>query len=154
LAGFLPCVLAGLLPADARTRRKRKHRRPRGHGGAPVDSAGGSSGHGEPQPCFPGAPCIVEAGGNLRDCDLRFAGNTRCLACNFTGANFAGKFFDASDDVSGSIFTNACLVGEDLSQSEASGVTFDNAVLCLTVMPDGSENNSGCDLGTPCCPTR
>lgn len=54
----------------------------------------------------------------------------------------------ARGDLSG-----ACLVDADFTDATfANNTNLYNAIFCRTIMPNGQPNNSGCALGTPCCP--
>lgn len=52
----------------------------------------------------------------------------------------------------GSNLTKVCLVGAGEFGAKLLGVNAANAVMCRTKMPNGAPNNSGCSLGSECCP--
>ena len=108
------------------------------------------------EPCWRDGACIPSTGANVSYCDLE--GSTAftgldCTRCNLCRSNLRGV------DASGATFTRAnlsyaCLVDANLSGATVAGNTnLSYAVLCRTTMPNGSLNNSGCHLGTDCCPT-
>ena len=144
---LLGAALLGHDP-DAALAKRRKRKR-RGRGGDDDDNRG------ETPLCFQGSPCLIKQGANLRDCnffnsdDLR---NGNCQGCVLSGANLAGADLSGAS-LQGAILGDACLVDADLSGADVDGVLFDEVIFCRTIMPDGSENNSGCERATRCCQT-
>ena len=104
--------------------------------------------------CWRAGACIPKKGANVSQCNL--AGYTapsslNCTGCNISRANLRGAI------LSGANFTKANLSGACLIDADFTGAIFANntnlanAVFCRTIMPDGTENNSGCTAGTACC---
>jgi hypothetical protein len=106
--------------------------------------------------CFPGDSCIPGTARINTRCDFSGSALFRGLAAqasnlsqaNFTLADLSGANLRAAN------LRGACLVGADLMSAIVDESTrFTGAIFCQTTMPDGSVNNSGCQLGTACCPT-
>ncbi len=147
LGGLLASLL---LPLEAAARGKGKDRNRQRKG---KDKKHASA---EVEPCWRAGACIPKKGANVSQCDLAdyTASDTlNCTRCNLSRANLNGA------DLRGVNFTRANLSGACLVDADFTGATFANntnlynAIFCRTIMPDGSPNNSGCDSGTPCCPT-
>ena len=150
-AALLGAALLGHDPDATLAKRRKRKRRGRGD-----DDDDDDDDDGETPLCFQGSPCLVKQGANLQDCnfansiDLR---NSNCRGCVLSGANLAGADLSGAN-LQGAILDGACLVNADLGRADVSGVLFDKTILCGTIMPDGSINNSGCDRSTRCCPRR
>lgn len=142
-------LLAPLLPGVAgEAKRGRGERRRRGKSRRRV-----------PEPpraiCYGGAPCQVGPRANLAWCDFSGSNALRgadCASCNLGAANLAGA------DARGAILRSAnlggaCLVDADLAGARMGSANLRGAVFCRTTMPNGTENNSGCDRPTSCCQT-
>ena len=106
--------------------------------------------------CYGGSNCTPGPGKNLSTCN--FAGSSTLKGKNLKGANL-GNASVARGDASGANLQGAnlggtCLVDARLTGAKINSSTnFAAAIRCRTTMPDGSINNSGCNLGTTCCPT-
>jgi uncharacterized protein YjbI with pentapeptide repeats/DNA-binding beta-propeller fold protein YncE len=106
-----------------------------------------------PATCCSSNACLPGPGTNLGKCCLE---DQNLASANLKGANLS------SANVSRSILTNAnfrnanlsktCFVDADVTGASFSGANSGKAIFCRTQTDDG-EDNSGCDLGTPCCPT-
>jgi hypothetical protein len=177
LAALLAGLVAPLLPGhDAAAKRKTKHRntgrgsnrdRDKDHGKGKrkaqaknKDNKNTKKNRAQaaavPAKCFNGSPCIPGPGKNLAKCN--FGGSSALKNKNVKGANLGGANLAGADasgaNFSGANLGDACLVGAILTGARINGSTnLGGAIFCRTTMPDGSENNSGCDKGTPCCPT-
>jgi hypothetical protein len=106
--------------------------------------------------CFPGDSCIPGTARLNARCDFSGSALFRGLAAqasnlsqaNFTQADLSGANLRAAN------LRGACLVGANLTSAIVDQSTrFTGAIFCQTTMPDGSVNNSGCQLATACCPT-
>jgi len=104
--------------------------------------------------CWRSGACVLKKGANASRCDLAgyaAPANLDCTGCNLSRANLR----DAS--LQGVNLTRANLSGACLVNANFSGATFTtntnlaNAIFCNTTMPDGSINNSGCNIGSECC---
>jgi hypothetical protein len=126
--------------------RKRKDKTRKGKGRQKVRSEAAS--------CCSDSLCTPGKGKNLKKCcyvDDDVSGR------NFSGANLSKASFidtDATDaDFRRANLGNACFVDSDITGARVDDSTnLDGAIFCRTQTETG-ENNSGCDLGTPCCPT-
>lgn len=154
-------LLAGLLlPLEAAARKKGKQRKRTGKDRDKGKGKGKATKHkdatAEAEPCWRAGACIPKKGANVSRCDLGGyspSATLDCTGCNISRANLHGA------NLSGANLTRANLSGSCLVDATLSGATTTNstnlynAIFCNTVMADGSINNSGCNLGTPCCPT-
>jgi hypothetical protein len=154
LAGILAGAVSTFLPLIGEARRqnkktKRKRRNRRNEPGKALQPEK------PPQTCLPGSSCIVEEAASLRNCDLSGSSVLReanCIACSLDGANLLQA--DASGAKLGAASLNgACLVLANLFGADVDGASFNNAIFCGTIMPDGSINDSGCDRTDECCQT-
>jgi DNA-binding beta-propeller fold protein YncE len=106
-----------------------------------------------PTTCCSRNACKPGPGANLGKCcfeDAELAGQ------NFKGANLGSTNFSRA------ILTNAnfssanlgktCFVDADVTGARFGNANLSTAIFCRTQTDDG-EDNSGCDRGTPCCPT-
>jgi hypothetical protein len=108
-------------------------------------------------PCYPaGTGCVPGKGKNNSGCDFSHSSvfvNRDARGSNLSNANFSGADVWGADfrgaNLSGACFVDATLFRAKLGAS----VNLGGAVFCRTLMPDGSVDNSGCDLATACCPT-
>jgi hypothetical protein len=124
---------------DQRNKKKRK-RKNRGAGAAPGQCC-------DRQGCTPGK------GKHLQRCCFD---DRDLTARTFTGANLSGASF-ARADLTGANFAGANLDQTCFVDANATGTRFGNAnrgnaIFCRTETASGFDN-SGCDRGTPCCPT-
>lgn len=107
------------------------------------------------RPCFPGIGCVPGQGSDNAGCDFSYS--TAFFEGDFHGSDFSGANFTgaqmAGSNLQGADLAGACLVGANLLKADLDGADLDEAILCRTLMPDGSTNDSGCDAGTRCCPT-
>lgn len=139
IGGLLTGVL---LPLDAAARGKGKRRKR-------VQA--------QEEPCWRAGACIVSKGSNVSRCDL--SGDTApdgldCTRCNLSRANLYQADFSGVDFTRANL-SGACLVDADFRDATfANSTNLANAIFCRTTMPDGSLNNSGCGLGSSCCPTN
>jgi hypothetical protein len=121
-------------------RKKAKQRKKRARGEA------------APGCCSSGA-CTAGTSKNLTRCcfeDRTFTGKSfkgsNLTETNFTGANLTNANFASTN------MTRACLVDATVTGAKFNNANLSGVILCRTI--DGvNEDNSGCDLGTPCCPT-
>ncbi|MGH2618874.1 MAG: pentapeptide repeat-containing protein, partial [Thermomicrobiales bacterium] len=109
-----------------------------------------------PSRCFNNTTCTPGPGKNLGKCD--FGGSSTLQNKDLSGANL-GKANLANANASGANFKGANLGGACLVEANLTNATFGNstnistAVICRTIMPDGTTSNATCHLGTVCCPT-
>ena len=87
------------------------------------------------------------------------------MTSRIASSRFAALFLLAAVPASAQLLTlleketggnlgGACLADAKLTGAAINASTnFADAVRCRTVMPDGRIDNSGCNLGTDCCPT-
>jgi hypothetical protein len=150
-------LLVGLLiPLEAASRKKGRARQNKGKGKR--KGAGKDQHHAVAQAdsCWRAGACIPKKGANVSQCNL--AGyappaTLDCTGCNVSRANLRGA------SLRGAKFPKANLSGSCLVDADLTGATFANntnlanAIFCRTTMPDGNVNDSGCNAGTPCCPT-
>jgi DNA-binding beta-propeller fold protein YncE len=125
-----------------RQQRQRKQRKHRNRGGAAA-----------PGQCCDRQGCTPGKGKNLDRCCFQ---DRDLTARNFTGANLGGANFARA------VLTAATFSGANLDQTcfvdaNTTGTRFGNAnrgtaIFCRTETSSGIDN-SGCDRGTPCCPT-
>ena len=104
--------------------------------------------------CWRAGNCIPKKKGNVSQCDLSHTtvcSGEDCSKSNFSRANLRGSNL-TNATLTGSNLTNACLVDADFTGANLSGVNAAGAVMCRTKMPNGAPNNSGCGLGSECCP--
>ncbi len=147
-------LLAGLLlPLEViargkQSKRRQKHRK---RNGKDLKRAVAQD-----EPCWRAGACIPRKGANVSRCDL--AGYTappdlNCTGCNVSRANLSGADFRGANFTKANL-SGACLVDADFTNATfANNTNLANATFCRTTMPNGLPNDSGCSLGTPCCPT-
>lgn len=161
LAGaILPALIGGDAEAKRKSRRrahaKRHHAdKRRGHGKTRTEatatrktrSARGGGG------CCASGNCTPGPGKKLAKCcyeDGQLAGQ------NFKGANLASASFARADltdaNFNGANVSKVCFVDADLTGATFGGANTSGAILCRTLTSNGVDD-SGCDRGTPCCPT-
>jgi hypothetical protein len=150
LAAVLGAVAFGRQPAASPAKRRSRRR---GKVGAQAKTKAVAAA----PICYPGgAACVPGRGRNNSGCD--FSGSTVFVDKDARGSNLSNANFRDADaygadfrgaNLSGACFVDASLYGAKLGAS----VNLHGAVFCRTVMPDGSIDDSGCDNGTPCCPT-
>jgi len=105
--------------------------------------------------CYPSTNCTPGKGKNTSGCD--FSGSTAFFEGDFRGANLSNSNFTgaqlAHGDFRGANLSGACLVSANLLDAKlGASVNLDKAVLCHTLMPDGSIEERDCGKGTRCCP--
>ncbi len=104
--------------------------------------------------CCSGGNCTPGPGKNLARCC--YQGQT-LTGKSFKGANLGSTNFSGATltnaNFSGANLDKTCLVDADLTGARLAGANTGTAIFCRTTMPDGTENNSGCNKGTACCPT-
>jgi len=106
-------------------------------------------------PCYPGLNCTPGQGSINQNCN--FANSTLFRDQNARGAVLIGSNFTKADltnaDLRGAVLNGACLVDAVLLDAQIdSSTVLGDAILCHTIMPDGTIDNSGCGRVTPCCP--
>jgi hypothetical protein len=106
--------------------------------------------------CYPGGTtCRPGRGKNTSGCD--FTSSTIFRNADARGSNLSkSNFSDAVQtgaDLRGANLGGSCLRGADLTGAKLGGANLRGAIICNTTMPDGSNDISGCDKGTACCPT-
>lgn len=105
--------------------------------------------------CFGGSPCQPGPGANLKGCDFGSSPVLRSRdlrRANLASANLRDADVSAAD-LRNANLGKACLVDAILRSVRTDSATnWSGALYCRTIMPDGSTNNSGCTLGTACCP--
>lgn len=143
---------AGKGNASAQRLRKRK-----GDGGATRRNAkarNARSARAETARCCSTGNCAPGKGRNLAGCcygDQNLSGKN-VSAANLGSANFAGTTLTRAN-VQAANLGKACFVDADLRGLKTNASTnWGGAILCRT-RTDRGEDNAGCDLGTPCCPT-
>ncbi len=106
-----------------------------------------------PANCCSRNTCTPGPGANLGKCcfeDAELAGQ------NFTGANLGSTNFSRANltnaNFSSANLGKTCFVDADLTEARFGNANLSTAIFCRTQTDDG-EDNSGCDRGTPCCPT-
>lgn len=104
--------------------------------------------------CCGGGACVPGPGKNLQKCCFQRQDLT---GKNFKGANLGSANFSQATlmnaNLQGANAGKACFVDATLTGTRMNGSTnLDGAIFCRT-QTDTGENNSGCDLGTLCCPT-
>jgi hypothetical protein len=104
--------------------------------------------------CCATGNCVPGKGKNLAKCCYQGQDLT---GKNFQGANLGSANFSGATltgaNLQGANAGKACFVGADIRGTRTNGSTnLSGAVFCRT-QTDSSENNSGCNKGTPCCPT-
>lgn len=105
--------------------------------------------------CYTGTSCQPGVDKNNAKCN--FQDSTQFFQLDVQGAdlsqtNLAGAQL-AGANLSGVDLSGACLVGANLLGATVDETTnLDGAVLCRTLMLDGSLNDDDCDKGTRCCP--
>jgi hypothetical protein len=79
-----------------------------------------------------------------------FAGDFR--GANLSNSNFTGAQL-ARADLRSANLSGACLVGASLQGAKlGTSVNLGGAILCRTLMPDGTFDDRGCAKATRCCP--
>jgi hypothetical protein len=142
LATVLGATLLRFQPAPAVARRRRT-----GRGRGRVMAQAASS-------CYPGTRCTPGKGKNTSGCDFSFSTlfrNRDVRGANLSRSSFRGADLRGADlrgtNLSGACFTGASLEGAKLGAS----VNRHGAIFCNTVMPDGSNDGSGCAKTSACC---
>jgi hypothetical protein len=154
LGGLLLGETAGVLAKhgkgkhNGKARGKGKHRG-KARSEAKAKKARANQGGG----CCSNGACDPGAGAYVSKCCFQGQDLT---SETFKGANASSANF-ADADLSGVSFRganvrNACFVDADLTGADFTAATSTGAIYCRTITDTG-EDNSGCDRGTPCCPT-
>jgi hypothetical protein len=141
LGALLGVLVLGQEPDEGRAKTRRRNN-------AAVPAAA--------NPCYPGTRCSLGKGKNASACDI--SGATSFVGRDLRGANLSKSNLTGAQlaraDLRGSNVSGACLVGANLLDAKlGNSVNLGGAILCHTLMPDGSINDRDCDRGTPCCPT-
>jgi hypothetical protein len=136
-------LAASLAKKDRQQRRRRQRRRRR------KDNADTN-----PASCYPGASCLIGPGSDLEGCD--FTGSTAFRQRDLRGSKLTNTNLTRVDalgaDFQGADLGGACTVGANLFEAKLDGADLRDAIICNTLMPDGSINTSGCAQATACCP--
>jgi uncharacterized protein YjbI with pentapeptide repeats len=123
-----------------RKRRARKRKRKTG-AGAPAGQ------------CCDRQRCASGSGKNLQRCcfDDRDLTTRNFEGANLSGANFARADLTAAN-FAGANLDEACFVDANATGTRFGNANRGKAIFCRTETASGFDN-SGCDRGTPCCPT-
>ncbi len=165
---------AGLLARTpvvlAKPGKNRKRRKKRGH-----KARGGQEPGPAPEPCCGTKHCAPPEPGSTRS-QCNYAGRS-FAGQEHDGSTFRridGRFanFDVTDNrgsifaeaclngatfrgakLGGSTWGDACLLAADFTGADLGGdsATFDDALFCGTIMPDGTRNDRDCAIETGCC---
>jgi hypothetical protein len=125
---------------DKRTKKRKQQRKNR----ARAEAAAG---------CCKSGNCAPGTGKNLTRCCFegqiltkKSFKSSNLTEANFTGANLTNANFASTN------MTRACLVGATITGANFKSANLSGVIRCRTITDTG-EDNSGCHLGTPCCPT-
>ena len=106
--------------------------------------------------CWRAGACIPGKGANVSRCDLSSTSSfpgLNCTGSNLSRANLRGVNGQGANFTKANL-SGACLIGANFTGAIfANNTNLANAIFCQTIMPDGRVNDSGCGLGTACCPT-